>query len=173
MLDELSDENTRQVRRIIIKKINNSRMFSWSTNKFSEQKLKGMHGDQKWELLLQSYLSRVSPCPKRPALPLPQVKTSPASVKWIKNVETTNTCLLGRHATQRNATLKQVEWNSALYVWMTWIRDQDCHGHIQGKTEQPLRYLVRTEKGTLRRNRPALVVTTKDSMTEHYTDVLP
>ena len=54
-----------------------------------------------------------------------------------------------------------------------WVRDQDRHGLILGKTEQPRSYLVDTNKGTLRRNRSALVVTTKHPVTEHSTEDLP
>ena len=38
-----------------------------------------------------------------------------------------------------------------------WIRDQDRYGLVTGKTEKPRSYLVTTERGTLRRNRSALV----------------
>ena len=38
-----------------------------------------------------------------------------------------------------------------------WIRDQDRLGKIQGRTEQPRSFIIETEKGTLRRNRSALV----------------
>ena len=54
-----------------------------------------------------------------------------------------------------------------------WARDQDRHGFILGKTEQPRSYLVSTNKGTLRRNRSALVNTTKNPITEHFTDDSP
>ena len=54
-----------------------------------------------------------------------------------------------------------------------WVRDQDRHGLILGKTEQPRSYLVDTNKGTLRRNRSALVVTTKHPTTEHSTEDRP
>ena len=50
-----------------------------------------------------------------------------------------------------------------------WVRGQDRHGFIPGKTEQPRSYLVSTDKGTLRRNRSALVITTKNPVTEHST----
>ena len=54
-----------------------------------------------------------------------------------------------------------------------WVRDQDRHGLILGKTEQPRSYFVDTNKGTLRRNRSALVVTTKHPATAHSTEDLP
>ena len=54
-----------------------------------------------------------------------------------------------------------------------WVRDQDRHGLILGKTEQPRSYFVDTNKETLRRNRSALVVTTKHPATEHSTEDLP
>ena len=54
-----------------------------------------------------------------------------------------------------------------------WVRDQDQHGLILGKTEQPRSYLMDTNKGTLRQNRSALVVTTKHPVTEHSTKYLP
>ena len=54
-----------------------------------------------------------------------------------------------------------------------WVRDQDRHGLILGKTEQPRSYFVDTNKGTLQRNRSALVVTTKHPATEHSTEDLP
>ena len=38
-----------------------------------------------------------------------------------------------------------------------WIRDQDRLGKIQGRTEHPCSFIIETEKGTLRRNRSALV----------------
>ena len=40
-----------------------------------------------------------------------------------------------------------------------WIKDQDWQGKIQGRTQHPRSYLVKTEVGTLRRNRTALVPT--------------
>ena len=69
-----------------------------------------------------------------------------------------------RHRVQELPTLQPGD--------QVWIRDQDRHGQILGKTEQPRSYLVSTEKGTLRRNRSALVVT-KDPKTEHSSDVVP
>ena len=54
-----------------------------------------------------------------------------------------------------------------------WVRDQDRHGLILGKTEQPHSYLVDTNKGTLRRNRSALVVTTKRPVGAQSTKDLP
>ena len=38
-----------------------------------------------------------------------------------------------------------------------WIRDQGCLGKIQEHTQHPRYFIVETEKGTLRRNRSALV----------------
>ena len=38
-----------------------------------------------------------------------------------------------------------------------WIRDQDRLGKIQGRTQHPRSFIIETEKGTLRRNRSALV----------------
>ena len=38
-----------------------------------------------------------------------------------------------------------------------WIRDQDCLGKIQGRTQHPRSFIIGTDKGTLRRNRSALV----------------
>ena len=38
-----------------------------------------------------------------------------------------------------------------------WIRDQDRLGTIRGRTQHPRSYLIETEKGTMRRNRSALV----------------
>ena len=38
-----------------------------------------------------------------------------------------------------------------------WIRDQDRLGTVQGRTQHPGSYLVETKKGTVRRNRSALV----------------
>ena len=57
-----------------------------------------------------------------------------------------------------------------LYPGDVWLRDQDRYGFILGKTEQPRSYLVSTDKGKLRRNRSALVNTTKNPITEHSTD---
>lgn len=54
-----------------------------------------------------------------------------------------------------------------------WVRDQDRHGLILGNTEQPRSYLVDTNKGTLRRNRAALVITAKKTVTENSTEDLP
>ena len=53
------------------------------------------------------------------------------------------------------------------------LRDQDKHGLILGKTEQLRSYFVDTNKGTRRRNRSALVVTTKHPATEHSNEDLP
>ena len=53
------------------------------------------------------------------------------------------------------------------------VRDQDQHGLILGKTEQSRSYFVDTNKGTLRRNCSALVVTTKHPATKHSTEDLP
>ena len=38
-----------------------------------------------------------------------------------------------------------------------WIRDQGCLGKIQERTQHPHSFIIETEKGTLRRNRSALV----------------
>ena len=38
-----------------------------------------------------------------------------------------------------------------------WIRDQNRLGKIQGRTQHPRSFLIETEKGTIRRNRSALV----------------
>ena len=38
-----------------------------------------------------------------------------------------------------------------------WIRDQDCLGKIQGHTQHPCSFIIETDKGTLHRNRSALV----------------
>ena len=38
-----------------------------------------------------------------------------------------------------------------------WIRDQDRLGKIQGRTQHPRSFIIEREKGTLRRNRSALV----------------
>ena len=38
-----------------------------------------------------------------------------------------------------------------------WIRDQDRLGKIQGRTQHPRSFIIETDKGTLRRNRSALV----------------
>ena len=54
-----------------------------------------------------------------------------------------------------------------------WVRDQDRHGLILGKTKQPCSYLLDTNKGTLRRNRSALVVTTKCPVVDQSTEDLP
>ena len=53
------------------------------------------------------------------------------------------------------------------------VRGQDRHGLVPGKTKQPNSYLLDTSKGTLRRNRSALVITTKHPVTEHSTEDLP
>ena len=47
-----------------------------------------------------------------------------------------------------------------------WIRDQDRYGLVTGKTEKPRSYLVTTERGTLRRNRSALVTAAKPAEAE-------
>ena len=49
-----------------------------------------------------------------------------------------------------------------------WIRDQVRYGLVTEKTEKPRSYLVTTEKGTLRRNRSALVAAAKPAETEQH-----
>ena len=49
-----------------------------------------------------------------------------------------------------------------------WIRDQDRYGLVTGKTEKPRSYLVTTERGTLRRNRSALVTAAKPAEAEQH-----
>ena len=44
-----------------------------------------------------------------------------------------------------------------------WIRDQNRQGQVVSRTPEPRSYLVRTDLGTLRRNRRALVPTSHDS----------
>ncbi|XP_068717000.1 uncharacterized protein [Montipora capricornis] len=53
-----------------------------------------------------------------------------------------------------------------------WIRDQDRYGLMTGKTEKPRSYLVTTERGTLRRNRSALVTAAKPAEAEQHS-VMP
>ena len=44
-----------------------------------------------------------------------------------------------------------------------WVKDQSKQGEILSHTQQPRSYLVKTDKGILRRNRTALVSITKGS----------
>ena len=51
---------------------------------------------------------------------------------------------------------------------LVWIRHQDLYGLVNEKTEKPRSYLVTTERGTLRRNRSALVAAAKPAEAEQH-----
>ena len=70
-----------------------------------------------------------------------------------------------RHKAKEQSKLKTGE--------AVWIRDQDRMGKVLTPSRSPRSYIVQTEKGTLRRNRAALVPTKPTELEQQETDIAP